>query len=191
MDAIDILTHEHRQIQRVLDVLERALVQARAGTPIPPSLFQRAAHFFITYVDGNHQAKEGVLFQAMTEQRLPLGPAVLAQVSGEHNLGREQSEELAAAAAAVMREGGDPEPMYSAAERYVRLHRAHTEAEEVQVFPLARRLLSPTVMERVRTKFARIEGAHGAIEEAADAVELAFPLARGHVRGAWSARAAR
>jgi hemerythrin-like domain-containing protein len=184
MDAIDILTHEHRQIQRVLDVLEQALAQARAGASVPAALFQRAAHFFLTFVDGNHQAKEGVLFQAMAEQRLPLGPAVLAQVSGVHNLGREQSEELAAAAAAVLREGGDPEPMYAAAEGYLRLHRGHTEAEELQVFPVARRLLSPAALERVRTRFARIEAAHGAIEEAADAVELAFPLARGHVRGA-------
>jgi hemerythrin-like domain-containing protein len=191
MDAIDILTHEHRQIQRVLDVLEQALVQARAGAAVPASLFQRAAHFFLTYVDGNHQAKEGVLFQAMTEQRLPLGPAVLAQVSGEHNLGHEQAEELAAAANSVLSGGGDPEPMYAAAERYVRLHRGHTEAEEAQVFPLARRLLSPLVMERVRTKFARIEATHGGIVEAADAVELAFPLARGALRGAWSARTSR
>ncbi len=191
MDAIDLLIHEHRQIQRVLDVLEQATRQGRAGATVSASLFQRAAHFFLTYVDGNHQAKEGVLFQAMTEQRLPLGPAVLAQVSGEHNLGHEQAEELAAAASAVLREGGDPEPMFAAAERYVRLHRGHTEAEEAQVFPLARRLLSPVVMERVRTRFARIEGAHGGMEEAADAVELAFPLARGHMRSAWSARVAR
>ncbi|XXF79917.1 hemerythrin domain-containing protein [Myxococcaceae bacterium GXIMD 01537] len=177
MDALDILQHEHRQIERVLEVLERALAHGRAGGDVPASLFLRAAHFFLTFVEGNHQAKEGVLFQSMTEQRLPLGPRVLAQVSGEHGLGHEQAQELAEAATAVARERADPEPMFAAAERYVRLHRSHTLAEETQVFPLARRLLAPGVLERVRTRFARIEAAHGAIEEAADAVEVAFPLA--------------
>ena len=187
MDAIDILIHEHHHIQRVLDVVEGAIAQGRLGARVPASLFQRAAHFFVSYVDGNHQAKEDALFRAMTEQRLPLGPAVLAQVSGAHHLGKEQAEELAGAATAVLREGADPEAMYTAVERYIRLHRGHTEAEEAQVFPQARRLLSPAVLERVREKFARIEAAHGGIGEAADAVELAFPLVRGSLRSPWSA----
>lgn len=191
MNALDILTSEHRQIQRVLDVLEQAIAQGRARAPVPASLFQRAAHFLLTHVDGNHQAKEGVLFHAMTEQRLPLGQGMLAQVAGQHGLGREQAEELLAAANAVLNTHADPEPMYAAAERYVRLHRGHTVAEELQVFPLARRLLPPEVLERVRAKFARIEGSHGSMEAAADAVELAFPLARGALRTAWSARRAR
>ncbi len=185
MDAIDLLIHEHHHIQRVVDVLEGAIIQGRLGARVPASLFLRAAHFFVTYVDGNHQAKEGVLFQAMAEQRLPLGPAVLAQVSGAHHLGKEQAEELAAAAKAVQREGADPELMYDAAERYIRVHHGHTEAEESQVFPLARRLLSPAVLERVRAKFARIEAAHGGMEEAADAVELVFPLTRSRPRSTW------
>lgn len=186
MDALDILVYEHRQIQRVLDVLEQAIAQGRARAPVPASLFQRAAHFFLTHVDGNHQAKEGVLFHAMVEQRLPLGPGVLSHVAGQHGLGREQAEELLAAATAVLSAHADPEPMYAAAERYVRLHRSHTVAEEIQVFPLARRLLPLEVLERVRARFARIEGSHGSLEEAADAVELAFPLARGALRTAWS-----
>ena len=51
---------------------------------------------------------------------------------------------------------------------------------------MARRLLSPALLERVRAKFARVEATHGSLEEAADAVELAFPLARGSLRGARS-----
>ncbi len=192
MDALDILTQEHHHIHRVLDLLEGAVLQGRLGEHVPAALFQRAARFFITCVDGNHQAKEDVLFEAMTEQRLPLGSVVLSQVSGAHHLGQEQAEELSAAATAVLRDGADPEAMYAAAERYLRLHRGHTEAEEAQVFPLARRLLPRMVLERMRTKFAKIEAARGGLAEAADALELAFPVARGSVRSPWnlSSRAA-
>ncbi|HEX5754227.1 MAG TPA: hypothetical protein VFZ09_49045 [Archangium sp.] len=53
MDAIDILVNEHRHIERVMDVLERA------------------AHFLVTFVDGSHDAKEDEVFQAITSRGWP------------------------------------------------------------------------------------------------------------------------
>ncbi|HEX8821854.1 MAG TPA: hemerythrin domain-containing protein [Archangium sp.] len=176
MDAIDILMNEHRHIERVIDVLERSVAYGRGGGDVSPVLFERAAHFLLTFVDGSHDAKEGEVFQAITSRGLPLGEGVLAALSGQHVLGRELAEELREMVRAVMRGEKEREEMYALAERYVRLHRGHTEVEEGRFFPLVRRLLPVDVMERVRAKFARIEAAHGSLAEAADALELAFPL---------------
>jgi hemerythrin-like domain-containing protein len=176
MDAIDILVNEHRHIERVMDVLERAVEYGRGGGMVPPVLFERAAHFLLTFVDGSHDAKEGEVFQAITSRGVPLGEGVLAALSGQHALGRELAVELRAAVRSVTQGVLQPEELYAIAERYVRLHRGHTEAEEVRFFPMVRRLLPVDVMERVRTKFARIEAAHGPLADAADALELAFPL---------------
>ncbi|QRN94758.1 hemerythrin domain-containing protein [Archangium violaceum] len=182
MDAIDILMNEHRHIERVLDVLERAVVHGRGGGDVSPVLFERAAHFLLTFVDGSHDAKEGEVFQAITSRGLPLGEGVMAALSGQHAMGRELAEELRETARAVTRGEKEPEDIYVLAERYVRLERGHTEAEEGRFFPIVRRLLPVDMMERVRAKFARIEAAHGPLADAADALELAFPLPATPVR---------
>ncbi|OJT20944.1 hypothetical protein BO221_29050 [Archangium sp. Cb G35] len=176
MDAIDILMNEHRHIERVMDVLERAVEYGRGGGDVSPVLFERAAQFLVTFVDGSHDAKEDEVFQALSSRGLPPGAGVLAALSGQHALGRELAAELRAAVRAVTEGILLPEEMFAIAERYVRLHRGHTEAEEVRFFPMVRRLLPADVMERVRAKFARIEAAHGPLADAADALELAFPL---------------
>jgi len=176
MDAIDILLNEHRHIERIMDVLECAVEHGRGGGSVSPVLFERTAHFLLAFVDGSHSAKEDEVFQALTARGLPPGAGVLVALSGQHALGRELAEELREVARAVTRGEKEAEELYTLAERYVRLHRGHTEVEEGRFFPLVRRLLPVDVMERVRAKFARIEAAHGSLAEAADALELAFPL---------------
>lgn len=174
MDALDVLMLEHRRIQHTMDLLAREVARGRQGEFVSASLFLRAANFFLTYVDGSHHAKEMVLFQTMLVHRLPLATGLLSQVSGEHGRGSEQALALQRAAEATLRGGADPEPMLAAAEAYVDLQRNHTTVEEQQVFPLARRLLPATVLERMRTRFARIEASHGPLAEAAEALERAF-----------------
>ncbi|MCP3140194.1 hemerythrin domain-containing protein [Pyxidicoccus xibeiensis] len=178
MDALDVLSLEHRHIQRVLDVLERAVERGRAGEFVSASLFLRTANFLLTYVDGSHHAKEMVLFQTMLAHQLPLNPGLLAQVSGEHGTGGEQAKALQRAAEATLREGMDPGSMLAAAEAYLQLHRGHTDVEETQVFPLARRLLPAPVLERMRTRFARIEASHGPLVDAAEVMLRAFAPTR-------------
>jgi hemerythrin-like domain-containing protein len=197
MDVIDILVNEHRHIERVMDLLERAVEYGRGGGRLSPMLFERTAHFLLTFVDGSHDAKEDEVFQAITSRGLPPGASVLAALSGQHALGRELAEALRETARAVARGEQEPEELYVLAERYVRLHRGHTEAEEGRFFPMVRRLLPVELMERVRAKFARIEAAHGPLSDAADALELAFPLPAPPMRRAvggrfqpWSGRGA-
>jgi hemerythrin-like domain-containing protein len=176
MDAIELLTNEHRHIERVLDVLQRAIEHGRQGGPVPEVLFERAAHFLLSYVDGSHGAKEEELFQAITAQGLNMGEGMLAAMKSQHELGHELAEALREAAQAWQRGQATAEDVYAAAERYVRLHRGHTEVEESKLFPLCRRLLAGEGLERVRARFARIEGSNGPLADAAEAVELAFPL---------------
>ncbi|QDE70445.1 hypothetical protein BHS07_28270 [Myxococcus xanthus] len=175
MDALDVLNQEHRHIQRVLEVLERAVAKGRDGEFVSASLFLRAANFFLTFVDGSHHAKEMVLFQTMVAHRLPLAPGLLAQVSGEHGTGSEHAVAMLCAAETMLRGGEtDPSRMLDAADDWLRLYRGHTGVEEAQVFPMARRLLPAGILDRMRTRFARIEASHGSLAEAAEAMERAF-----------------
>ncbi|PTL77564.1 hemerythrin domain-containing protein [Vitiosangium sp. GDMCC 1.1324] len=188
MDAIDILVNEHRHIERIMELLEHAVAHGRGGGNVFPVLFERVAHFLLTFVDGSHDAKEGEVFQAITARGMPLGEGVLAGLSAQHEVGRELAGELREAARAVARGEKESEELYALAERYVRLHRGHTEAEEARFFPMVRRLLPVDVMEQVRARFARIEASHGSLAEAANALELAFPLSSTAMRRAGGPR---
>jgi hemerythrin-like domain-containing protein len=182
MNPIELLRAEHRAIQRVLDLVDRAReeAQSRPGAPVHAVLFQRAADFFITWVDGTHQAKEALLYRAMVHGGLPLGGALLDRIEGEHAMGHEMAAEWRAIATRAVAQGGkDADALLAAARSCVRLLREHSEEEERLVFPVAQRLLAPAVLDSLRSQFARIEATHGSLVDAAQALERTFtPAAR-------------
>ena len=172
---LDHLHAEHAAILHVLDVLDEAIVRARRGTaPAPVTLASRGMDFLRDYADGSHHQKEHALFAALRAHRLPAG--MLERVASEHKLTRDVAGEVRSAVNAVISgRAASPLAMLEAAERCTRLHRDHTQEEERIVFPLARRLLTPLALDGLRSQFARIEGTHGSLVEAAGALERAFP----------------
>jgi hemerythrin-like domain-containing protein len=173
MEPVELLRGEHRAINRVLDLLDAAIAQARAGQPPNLALFWRAADFLLNDVERAHHGKEKVLLKEMVARGLPIDQGVIAQLSGEHAVGRELAEELRRSCELAQR-GGEVEPVLLCAEQYVRLHRAHTLFEEQHVLPLAQRLLDANAMDKVRSKVARLEARFGPVALGAQAVEVAF-----------------
>lgn len=172
---LDHLHAEHAAILHVLDVVDEALARTRRGVAAAPvALVSRAMDFLRDFADGSHHQKEHALFAALRAHRLPVG--LLERVASEHKLTRDVAGEVRSAVNAVI--GGrvpNPFAMLEAAERCTRLHRDHTQEEERIVFPLARRLLTPLALDGLRSQFARVEGTHGSLVDAAGALERAFP----------------
>lgn len=178
MEPLDLLRHEHRQIQRVLARLLREVEQARGGGEVNPALFQRAATFLRLFVEGAHHAREHALHRAMGEHGLPLRSGLLARLAGEHAVGREQTEALVTLAREVAEGRRPSELLLSEVESYVRLHQQHSAIEEGELLPLAQRLLDGDDREKLRTRFARIEARFGPMAEAVELFEAAFPEER-------------
>ena len=68
MQATDVLSSEHRVIERVLVSLEQAAQAVEAGASVRPGFFLDAADFIRGFADGcHHRKEENVLFTTMSQ----------------------------------------------------------------------------------------------------------------------------
>ena len=159
MKPTQVLMDEHRVIEHVLDALQRAAIRLSNDELIRPALFLNAALFIKNFADGcHHRKEEGVLFPAMIDSGLPAQGGPVAAMLAEHELGRDFTREMKAAAEKW--EKGD----YSAraavihnALGYVALLRPHIQKEDKILFPMADRIIKPELQEKVAAEFERIE----------------------------------
>jgi hemerythrin-like domain-containing protein len=171
MGLTDVLKQEHRDIERVLQVLERAARHLDAGEHVDPSLFLRATDFVKTFVDGfHHKKEEGVVFPAM----LKAGEQV--RVEGQEELRDFVPSTRAAAYSLLAGEGGAADVVADAAFAYVAhmRHRIHRDLEfyrraEAMFQGFERDQLSRKIEEAVRAETAR--GVPERSLELADALE--------------------
>jgi len=181
-NATDILKSEHRGIERMLDVVERAAERLQQGEPVPPALFAQAGEFFAHFADRCHHGKEEAhLFPALQRRGVPSAGGPIGQMLAEHDQGRAYVRTLREEARRHA-EGtlADPGELVAAAHGYVTLLRAHIRKEDGVLFPLADRLLAPEEQAALVEAFDRVEsqemGAgeheryHAMIDELAGAV---------------------
>jgi hemerythrin-like domain-containing protein len=139
MKATDVLTEEHRVIERVLDSLEFAATRLESGTPVPPEFFISTTDFIRGFADGcHHQKEEGVLFTRMEQQGLPLSGCPLGVMLAEHELGRQYTRALLFAAGGM--QTGDPgaeRRAIQSSRSYIALLRQHIYKEDNILFPMA------------------------------------------------------
>ena len=159
MNATDVLMAEHRGIERMLDLAERAAARLARGQALPEAVFVDAATFFRNFADRCHHAKEERhLFAAMAERGIPVQGGPIGAMLAEHEQGRayvrtirEQGERYAAG------ELSDPERLVEAVQGYVRLLRAHIQKEDGVLYPMADRVLTPAEQEDLAQAFERVE----------------------------------
>jgi hemerythrin-like domain-containing protein len=131
-----ILSDEHRVIERVLTALERLIKRPVAGAL---GDWQKAVDFFRTFADQCHHFKEEkVLFPAMEEHGIPSEGGPIGMMLMEHEEGRSYVRAMSAAITLV--ESKDEAAIGSllrSAEAYIRLLREHIQKEDEILFPMA------------------------------------------------------
>lgn len=177
--AIEILMNEHRDIERVLDVMSGALAGARQGGQLDLRLLAKVAHFIQTFADDLHHAKEEkILFPAMIAHGVPRDRGPLACMLGEHEYGRYQSQRFRLAIAGLS--GGDESMrpiLLEAAAQYEELLRAHIQKEDGFLYRLALQVLPAPVLESMAGAFEEADGVQSeSLSAAADTLErIAVP----------------
>jgi hemerythrin-like domain-containing protein len=159
MKATQILMDEHRVIERVLTVMEKAVEQLNQGKAVKPAFFLDATDFIKGFADGCHHAKEEkVLFEAMVKAGVPKAGGPVGMMLLEHEQGR--------GFVRAMRDGvekwqsGDKtgqKDTIRAASGYVDLLRAHIYKEDKILFPLADDTILWDAQEQIARDFDRIE----------------------------------
>ncbi len=143
MKATDILSSEHRVIERLLSALETGAWLLAQEESLRPDFFIEAASFIKGFADGCHHCKEeGVLFEMMVESGMPRQGSPVAAMLHEHEMARSYTRGMLGAAQRL--KAGDAtarQEVVDNARRYAALLHQHIGMEDQIVFPMAEQLI--------------------------------------------------
>jgi hemerythrin-like domain-containing protein len=134
--ATEILSQEHRVIERVLTVLER-LTQKPVESAMED--WKKALDFFSRFADQCHHLKEEeLLFPVMEEHGIPREGGPIGMMLMEHEEGRTYVRAMAGAIALVEAKNEAAEKIVvDKANAYLRLLREHIQKEDEVLFRIA------------------------------------------------------
>ena len=154
-----MLMDEHRNIERVLDCLERMTVLADASGHLDRTSAREALAFFRGYADRCHHGKEeDLLFPMMEKRGFPGNSGPLAVMRDEHEIGRTHIRAMDESIDGAER--GDTAALESFAyhaRAYVLMLRDHIEKEDHRLFRMADDALSTDDQQELVTQFERAD----------------------------------
>jgi hemerythrin-like domain-containing protein len=134
--ATDLLSDEHRVIERALAVLQKLTIR-----PVEKSLdcWEKMLDFFSHFADQCHHFKEEqVLFPAMEERGIPRDGGPIGMILMEHEEGRGLVRLMLAAIALMETKNEVPkEILVDKAKAYVQLLKDHIQKEDEILFKIA------------------------------------------------------
>ncbi len=155
----ETLINEHEVIEKVLDSLEAEAREVASGKSVDLDFFAGAIEFVRKFADGvHHQKEEKVLFPALCDSGMPRDGGPVGVMLYEHDEGRGHIRAMESSLPAAG--AGDAEArkrLVHESLSYVELLRAHIQKENMILFPMAERVLSPDQHETVRAGFVIAE----------------------------------
>lgn len=143
MRATEILSSEHRVVERIVGVLNTAADRLEKGEDVRLGLFIDAAGFNKGFTDGcHHRKEEGVLFKSMVANGMPAQGGPIGVMLYEHEQGRAFTRALREAAEKL--QAGDPSAkaeVIANARGYAALLTQHIQKEDHILFPMADRVI--------------------------------------------------
>jgi hemerythrin-like domain-containing protein len=151
-----ILSDEHRIIERVLDAVQRlALAPARQNI----ARWQKALDFIRHFADQCHHCKEEqVLFPALEAHGIPTEGGPVGMMLQEHEEGRSLVRTMMDALARI--EAGDNSGeagLFDSAGKYLRLLREHIQKEDEILFRMADEVIPADEQKRLLQEFENHE----------------------------------
>jgi hemerythrin-like domain-containing protein len=159
MRPTKVLMDEHRNIERVLDCLERMTVLADTSGHLDGASAREALAFFRGYADRCHHGKEeDLLFPMMEKKGFPRQDGPLAVMCDEHETGRAHIRAMDEAIDGA--QTGDSGAMQSFARHardYVLMLREHIQKEDHCLFRMADEALSAGEQQELTEQFERVD----------------------------------
>lgn len=159
MKPTDILKEEHRAIERMLNVLDRAAGRLERGENVLPEQLDQAILFLQKFADGcHHQKEETLLFPAMEQKGFPRSAGPVGVMLHEHDMGRsliaamkKSLEDFRAGSAEAGKELAESSRMFT------ELLRNHIAKEDNILFVMADQSFSDTDQLQLLKRFEQVE----------------------------------
>jgi len=155
----EILSQEHRVIERVLDCLDVLAQRALKTGELDTRSATEALEVISTFADTCHHMKEeNVLFVRMQERGIPRHVGPIAVMLHDHETGRERVRAMRAALARYVKgERAAAKEFADNAFAYTELLREHIGKEDQVLFPMAEATFTDQDREEVLAGFAQKE----------------------------------
>jgi hemerythrin-like domain-containing protein len=162
-NPIDMLTHEHKYILKVVHALSVIDEDLHRGERVDADLILKVVRFMRNFADKCHHAKEeAVLFPAMEDKGVPKTGCPLAALRAEHDKGRKLVTSLSEAAEAYAAGSLEAVEAISNALGGIRqLYPNHIWKEDEMVFPMALRLFTQDELRKLKIDFDKAESDFG------------------------------
>jgi hemerythrin-like domain-containing protein len=160
---VEILTHEHRIIERALRALRGVCQKLESGTSIPVEVPAQLVEFIQTFADRCHHGKEEKhLFPELEARGVPRDGGPIGVMLYEHEMGRGFVREMADAAAAYARGESEAAARFvRAAHSYMDLLAQHIYKEDNVLFRIAENVLDAAAKAALVEAFEKEEVALG------------------------------
>jgi hemerythrin-like domain-containing protein len=144
-----MLQQEHRNIEKLLRVLEQELkVFDRRERP-DYEIFQAIIDYFKEYPDSCHHPKEDIVYEIL-KQRNPAVAGTVGDVEAEHEIEGERLRRFAQLVGDVLADQELPrETFHAAVQEFIEHQRQHMAKEEQLLFPAALEVLTPDDWARI------------------------------------------
>ncbi|WP_366945188.1 ATP-binding cassette domain-containing protein [Zoogloea sp.] len=143
MEALRIIKDEHRNLWRLAITLDQVIEEMQQANKVDPAFITSVLDYFEHFMDGCHHRKEDEHLFRLLRLRSDSATPLLDRLQAEHrnaphNLAalRQQLADTAAGRSTV---GG----LTEALRLYLNDQKAHIRAEEQDIYPLAREVLTP------------------------------------------------
>lgn len=182
--ATDVLRTEHKAIKRMLAILNYTADRLELKEDIEPVILEKGVDFVRNFADRCHHGKEeGLLFPLLEKKGFARDSGPIGQMLIEHDEGRSYIKGLDAALRKYAR--GDKTAVQDIVDNvrgYTGLLSRHIDKEDMILFNMADRVLSPDEDASLKAKFDEVEskeigeGVHEAYHRMLDEFEAAMNL---------------
>ena len=157
MSVMDELREDHRNMERLLDVLESQMEIFRRGEAPDYEVLARTIEYCLNYPGLYHHPKEDLLYQRLVDKGTPQLQEV-GDLEAAHGELTSLTKRMAAAVDSILREGEvERRAVVNVTEAFVRTYRQHIAAEDRAFFPLAERLLDEDDWREIEAAAKRCE----------------------------------
>jgi hemerythrin-like domain-containing protein len=140
---IDFLRQEHRNIEKLLVVLERELSVFDRGERPDYEVIQAVIAYFQVYPEAYHHPQEDIIFRKL-KARDPAAAAKIDDLAAEHLSGTERLRRVARAVQSILMDREVPRrTVHDIVRKFIMHERRHIAMEERDFFPAAVRVLQP------------------------------------------------
>lgn len=159
MRPTDVLKNEHRSIELMLSVLQKACAKLESNQPVELTDLDGLLDFFRGFADRCHHMKEErLLFPALEQAGFPRDAGPVAVMLHEHTVGRAHIGTMSDALSKM--KAGEMEAslkFVGVAKEYVALLSEHISKEDNILFPMADARLGGEVQANLLREFDRVE----------------------------------